>query len=156
MRVAKWHFPDDRLYDEHHQWALLRGATVRVGITDFGQDTRGDILYLQLPAPEARAAAGAAVATIETGKWVGRVYAPFGGTVTAVNREAETRPGWINEDPYGRGWLFEIETTPADGRVPLMKGEAFRAWIEAEARRYLLEDPVPGVDGGGEGQGPGA
>ncbi len=143
MRVGKWHFPDDRLYDEHHQWALLRGRTVRVGITDFGQDTRGDILYLQLPAPGTRAAAGDAVATIETGKWVGRVYAPCGGTVTAVNREAEARPGWINEDPYGRGWLFEVETDPSAGRVRLMEGEAFRAWIEAEARRYLLEEADP-------------
>ncbi len=144
MRVGRWYFPEDRLYDEHHQWALFRGSAVRVGLTDFGQDTRGDILYLQLPTPGTRAAAGGAVASIETGKWVGRVYAPCGGTVSAVNRETEARPGWINEDPYGRGWLFEIRTDPSAGWVPLMGDEAFRAWIEAEARRYLLDEPAPG------------
>ncbi len=139
MKVREWEFPDELLYDDHHQWVRFDGKTATVGLTAFGQETRGDILYVQLPAVGAAARAGHAVASIETGKWVGRLYAPCDGTVAAVNTRLEDQPGRINLDPYGEGWIFALEAEPGAGRVELRQGEALRAWVEAEAAEYASE-----------------
>ncbi|MBI5014487.1 MAG: glycine cleavage system protein GcvH [Deltaproteobacteria bacterium] len=140
MRVREWEFPDELFYDEHHQWVRFEGGTARVGLTDFGQDTRGDILYVQLPVVGTSVRAGSSVASIETGKWVGRLYTPCDGTVAAVNSALEGEPGRMNADPYGEGWIFEIEMQPGSLRPALLQGQELRAWVEDEAARYAVEE----------------
>ncbi|MBI5445376.1 MAG: glycine cleavage system protein H [Deltaproteobacteria bacterium] len=141
MKIEKWHFPDELLYDGNHQWVRFLKGTARTGLTDFGQGVRGDILYVQLPAVGARVKAGEAVASMETGKWVGRIYSPCDGTIAAVNTPLLEAPQRINEEPYGDGWIFEVREDAQGSRAELRQGEAFRAWLAEEAERYGLPTP---------------
>jgi glycine cleavage system H protein len=105
--------PEDLRYSSEHEWArrLDDGSTVRVGITDFAQDSLGDVVYVDLPAVGASVSANEAVGELESTKSVSEMYAPVSGTVVAVNEALADSPQLLNEDPYGDGWLCEIEMT---------------------------------------------
>ncbi|MCO1600605.1 glycine cleavage system protein H [Desulfosporosinus nitroreducens] len=134
MKVGEWHFPEELLYDEHHQWLKREGKTIIIGLTDYGQYTRGDILYLSLPEAGTRVKAGEAVGSLETGKWVGRFYAPQTGEICAVNTEVLKNTRLINQDPYVHGWLFKIKIHSAEGQM-LMTVEELKVWLELELER---------------------
>ena len=105
--------PDDLRYTSDHEWVATGSSAVKVGITDFAQDSLGDIVYVQLPEPGAAVEAGRAFGEVESTKSVSEIYAPVTGTVSARNERLADEPELINSDPYGDGWLVEI--TPADG-----------------------------------------
>jgi glycine cleavage system H protein len=106
--------PDDRRYTESHEWiAETDDGTVRLGISDFAQDELGDIVFVELPAEGDDLDAGDACVTVESIKAVSDVYTPLSGTVVAVNEDLLDVPEAINDDPYGDGWLVEL-----DGDVP--------------------------------------
>jgi glycine cleavage system H protein len=89
---------------------LTDGAkTVRIGITDYAQSALGDVVYVSLPEVGASVAKGAPVGEIESTKSVSDVYAPLSGTVTARNGKLDDTPDVINSDPYGEGWILELE-----------------------------------------------
>jgi glycine cleavage system H protein len=105
--------PEDLRYTAEHEWvAGAGGGPVRVGITHFAQDALGDIVYVQLPDPGTAVTAGEAFGEVESTKSVSEIYAPLTGTVSARNDKLAEEPEIINTDPYGAGWLVEIE--PAD------------------------------------------
>lgn len=105
--------PEDLRYTAEHEWvAGAGGGPVRVGITHFAQDALGDIVYVQLPDPGTAVTAGEAFGEVESTKSVSEIYAPLTGTVSARNDKLAEEPEVINTDPYGAGWLVEIE--PAD------------------------------------------
>ena len=105
-------FPDDVRYAETHEWARLEDeGTVRVGISDFAQDQLGDIVFVDLPDLDATVGAGEMFGEVESTKSASEVYAPVGGTITAVNEALFDAPEVINADPYGEGWFIVI--TPA-------------------------------------------
>jgi glycine cleavage system H protein len=101
--------PDDLKYTAEHEWARVEGATIRVGITDFAQEALGDVVYVSLPEVGAEIGRGEAFGEVESTKSVSDLYAPVTGTVTARNDELESRPELINSDPYGAGWIIEVE-----------------------------------------------
>ncbi len=102
--------PSDRKYTAEHEWVLEVGdGRVRVGITDYAQDQLGDVVYVELPQVGTEVERGGGVAEVESTKSVGDVYAPITGIVTAVNDRLADSPELINSDPYGDGWIFEIE-----------------------------------------------
>src|SRR3954469_24244888 len=101
--------PDDLKYTAEHEWVRTVGATVRVGITDYAQEALGDVVYVSLPEVGATVAKGAAVGEVESTKSVSDIYAPLSGTVTARNDKLDETPELINTDPYGEGWILEIE-----------------------------------------------
>jgi glycine cleavage system H protein len=103
--------PDDLKYTAEHEWVRLAdGAkTVRIGITDYAQSALGDVVYVSLPEVGASVAKGAPVGEIESTKSVSDVYAPLSGTVTARNGKLDDTPDVINSDPYGEGWILELE-----------------------------------------------
>jgi glycine cleavage system H protein len=103
--------PDDLKYTAEHEWARVEGATIRVGITDFAQEALGDVVYVSLPEVGAEIGRGEAFGEVESTKSVSDLYAPVTGTVTARNDELESRPELINSDPYGAGWIIEVEIT---------------------------------------------
>lgn len=106
--------PEDRRYTKDHEWALLDGDRVRIGITDYAQDALGDVVFVQLPAVGTVVEAGGACSEVESTKSVSDIYAPVAGTVVEVNAELTEAPQRLNEDPYGAGWIFAIEpSTPA-------------------------------------------
>ena len=104
--------PDDRRYLETHEWALRDGDTVRLGITDFAQDELGDIVFVELPAVGETIESGAELGVIESIKAVSDLYAPMSGEVVAVNDDLTDAPELVNEDPFGEGWMLEVD--PSD------------------------------------------
>jgi glycine cleavage system H protein len=107
-------FPENLKYTTEHEW--LDGSTPAViGVTDVAADALGDVVYLELPAVGAEVEAGAVVGEIESTKSVSELYSPVSGTITEVNTEAVDNPEIVNQDPYGKGWLFKVEVTGAGG-----------------------------------------
>ncbi|MBN9619608.1 MAG: glycine cleavage system protein GcvH [Actinobacteria bacterium] len=103
--------PDDLKYTAEHEWvrSTTGSAVVRVGITDYAQGALGDVVYVSLPEVGASVTRGAAVGEIESTKSVSDLYAPLTGTVKARNDKLDQEPELINSDPYGEGWVVEIE-----------------------------------------------
>lgn len=104
--------PEDLRYSTDHEWARTEEGRVRVGITDFAQDTLGDVVFVDLPEVGTTVTAGGTFGEVESTKSVSDLYAPVGGTVVEVNAELADAPNRINDDPYGEGWICVIE--PAD------------------------------------------
>ncbi|MCZ7531059.1 MAG: glycine cleavage system protein GcvH [Acidimicrobiia bacterium] len=120
-------FPDDLHYSSEHEWLRLDGSTARVGITDYAQDALGDVVFVDLPDVGLEVVAGASCCEVESTKAVSEIYAPLTGTVTAVNSALEETPEQVNSDPYGEGWIFELELLePSDVRS-LLDPAAYRA-----------------------------
>lgn len=105
--------PEDRRYLESHEWALETDGVVRVGISDFAQDELGDVVFVELPDEGDSVTQEEEFGVIESIKAVSDLYAPVGGEVVAVNEELFDAPELVNDDPFGDGWMLEIE--PADG-----------------------------------------
>jgi glycine cleavage system H protein len=108
-------YPEDLKYTSEHEWVRSPGESdnaVRIGITHFAQDALGDIVYVSLPEVGAEVESGSAVGELESTKSVSDIYAPVNGKVVARNDALDGTPELVNSDPYGEGWLFEVE--PAD------------------------------------------
>lgn len=106
----------------------VTGSVVRVGITDYAQDALGDVVFVQLPEIGRPVALHEGFGEIESTKSVSDVYAPVAGTVTVVNNDLADRPELLNSDPYGDGWMCEIEASSIDETV-LLGPEEYRALI---------------------------
>ena len=124
--------PNDLRYSAEHEWAqhLDTSSRVRVGITDYAQDALGDVVYVDLPAIGMAVAAGESVGELESTKSVSEMYAPVTGTVVAINEALADNPQLLNEDPYGDGWLCEIEITGAAEFHSLLDANAYTALTE--------------------------
>ena len=117
--------PENLLYTKDHEWVSVSGSVARVGITDYAQDALGDVVFVQLPTVGSRVGAEDTFSEIESTKSVNDVYAPVAGTVLAANGALESTPELLNSDPYGEGWICEIEfdgdtsglMSPADYRA---------------------------------------
>ncbi|MFC6733250.1 MULTISPECIES: glycine cleavage system protein GcvH [unclassified Haladaptatus] len=103
--------PDDLKYQESHEWARAADGTAKIGITDFAQDELGDIVFVELPDVGDDVSKGAEFGVVESIKAVSDLYAPVSGTVTAVNDQVFDAPELVNDDPYGDGWMLEVELT---------------------------------------------
>jgi glycine cleavage system H protein len=101
--------PQELRYSSDHEWVSTIGSRVRVGITDYAQDALGDVVYVQVPTVGGSVAAGDSFGEVESTKSVSDVYAPVSGTIVAVNDALAEQPELLNQDPYGAGWLCEIE-----------------------------------------------
>jgi glycine cleavage system H protein len=122
--------PEDLRYTPEHEWVRPGSPTVRVGITDFAQDALGDIVYVQLPEPGTATEAGQAFGEVESTKSVSEIYAPVSGTVVATNPRLADEPELVNGDPYGEGWLVEIEPSDPDGLGQLLDADGYRELTE--------------------------
>lgn len=104
--------PPDCRYLESHEWARQENGTVRLGITDFAQDELGDVVFVEVPGQGESIEQGEEFGVIESIKAVSDLYAPISGTIVSTNEELIDVPELVNEDPYGDGWMLEVE--PAD------------------------------------------
>ena len=123
--------PEELRYTPEHEWVAPGGLAVKVGITDYAQDALGDIVFVQLPDPGTAVEEGQAFGEVESTKSVSEIYAPISGTVTARNERLGGEPELINTDPYGEGWLVEIEPAAASAVDELLDAEAYRRLTEA-------------------------
>ena len=117
--------PEDLRYTDKHEWVTTGGATVRVGITDFAQDALGDIVFVQLPEPGSTVEAGQPLGEVESTKSVSDIYAPVSGTVVARNEQLTDQPELINSDPYGSGWMIEIEVADPSATGSLLDAAGY-------------------------------
>ena len=122
--------PEELRYTSDHEWARLEDGRLRVGITDYAQDSLGDVVFVQLPEPGTTVEAGAALGEVESTKSVSDIYAPVAGIVAEVNDELSDAPQRLNEDPYGEGWICILEPTDAGAFATLLDAEAYRKLIE--------------------------
>lgn len=124
--------PAELRYSSEHEWArrLDDGSRVRVGITDFAQDALGDVVYVDLPTVGTQVKAAESVGELESTKSVSEMYAPVTGVVVAVNEALVDNPQLINEDPYGEGWLIEIEASDLADLDGLLDDAAYRSLTE--------------------------
>lgn len=125
--------PEDRRYTKTHEWAKLDGGLIVVGISDFAQESLGDVVYVETPEVGREVAAGEAVAVIESVKTASDVYAPVAGKITAVNEALADAPETVNEDPYEGGWLFKIEPADANALEGLLSPEDYAKLVEEES-----------------------
>ena len=101
--------PTDLLYAKSHEWLRLEKGSGTVGITDHAQSELSDVVYVELPKPGRKVAAGEVIATVESVKAASDIYAPVGGEVTEANSALSSDPGLVNREPYGNGWLFRLK-----------------------------------------------
>ncbi len=116
-------------YTSDHEWVAITGSKVRVGITDYAQDALGDIVYVQVPATGSTVKAGDAFGEVESTKSVSDIYAPVSGSVVAVNEALTKAPESVNSDPYGDGWLCEIECSDLSQLDALLDASAYQSLI---------------------------
>ncbi|KTG28417.1 glycine cleavage system protein GcvH [Haloferax profundi] len=122
--------PDDKKYLESHEWTTTDGDTVRVGISDFAQDELGDVVFVELPTEGDELAAGDEFGVVESIKAVSDLYAPISGTVVAVNEDLFDAPELVNDDPYGDGWMLELEPADESEFDDLLSPEEYREQTE--------------------------
>ncbi|MFM8238626.1 MAG: glycine cleavage system protein GcvH [Actinomycetota bacterium] len=122
--------PADLKYSREHEWVRLDGSVARVGITDFAQDSLGDVVFVELPAEGTVVSSGATAGEIESTKSVSDVYAPVSGTVRTVNPALTDHPELVNADPYGEGWMLEIDCADPAEVEGLLDADAYRALTE--------------------------
>jgi len=130
MAVEEFRVLDDLYYTKEHLWVKAEGDDAVIGITDYGQHQLGDVVYVELPETGVEVEAGDKVASIESVKAAIDVFSPLTGKIIAVNEDLKDDPSLINTDPYGEGWLYEMQMIDTTELEDLMTAQDYRAYIE--------------------------
>lgn len=117
------------LFSKDHEWIRIEGSVARVGITDFAQDALGDVVFVQTPRVGDSVSSGDAMGEVESTKSVSDIYAPVTGRVVTVNEALQDDPALINSDPFGAGWICEIEVSAGADLSGLMDEKAYRELV---------------------------
>jgi glycine cleavage system H protein len=136
MNVDGYNVPDELYYDKGFMWAKLEGNVVVVGLVDFAQKLAGDISYVEMPFENDEVKQGQEVGTVETGKWVGKLFAPVSGKVVATNEKLADDPTLINKECYGSGWIFKIELKDPSELKNLDQNEKAAAWLKTQIAEH--------------------
>ena len=140
MEIEGYHMPDDLHYEENHYWVKKDGDELIMGMDDFAQKMAGEIVYVQLPFEGKKLKKGKKFAQVESGKWLGKVYAPVNGELIESNEELEDDPTIINEDCYGERWMYRIQPADMAEVESLIHGdEAVTTWLKADIEKYAKE-----------------
>jgi glycine cleavage system H protein len=125
-------FPKDLKYTKEHEWVKVEGNIATVGITDYAQDSLGDVVYVELPQEGATVTKHEPFGVVESVKAVSDLYAPLSGSVTEVNDAIVDSPEAINEDPYGDAWMIKVEISSAGELGDLLTADEYQKFIEEE------------------------
>ncbi|MBW1866722.1 MAG: glycine cleavage system protein GcvH [Deltaproteobacteria bacterium] len=140
MEIEGYNMPDDLHYEENHYWVRTEGDLLVMGMDDFARKMAGDIVYVQLPFEGKALKLGKKFAKVESGKWVGKVYAPVNGEIVGSNEELETNPELINQDCYQKGWMYRIRPNDMGEVDSLIHGsDAVEKWLLADIEKYKQE-----------------
>jgi len=124
-------FPKELKYTKTHEWVRMADGIAVVGITDYAQQELTDVVYIELPEVGKEVKAGGECATVESVKAAVDVYSPLSGKVVKVNEKLNDEPQLLNSDPYGEGWVFEVEPSDPSELAKLMDADAYRKTAEA-------------------------
>ena len=126
--------PDDRKYSREHEWIRLEGETRGyVGITEFAQESLGDVVYLDLPPVGTHLEQSAKMGEVESVKAVSDIYSPISGEVVEINGDLVDHPEVVNEDPYGQGWLLQVEVHNSSELENLLTAEQYESFLSESA-----------------------
>jgi len=126
-------FPQDLKYTKEHEWVREEGGSVVVGVTDYAQDSLGDVVYVELPQEGAAVTKDEPFGVVESVKAVSDLYSPVSGTVLEVNDSIVDSPEVINDEPYGDAWMLKIELADPDDLDGLLSVEEYQSYIEEES-----------------------
>jgi glycine cleavage system H protein len=124
--------PKSLKYHREHHWARIEGETAVFGLTDYAQETLGDIVFIELPEVGADVLAGTPYAEVESVKAVSDVYAPLSGSIIEVNEEVVDAPELINDSPYEEGWLVKVRLTDPAEADDLLTAAEYGELLAAE------------------------
>jgi glycine cleavage system H protein len=124
--------PEDLRYTKEHEWVRLDGGEAIVGITDFAQDSLGDIVFVELPALGTQLAQGETFGVVESNKSVSDLFCPIAGRVVAVNEALRAEPERVNQDPYGDGWMIRLAASRPEDVAALLDANGYAAHVAAQ------------------------
>jgi glycine cleavage system H protein len=139
MKIEDYNFPDDLYYEKNHFWAKKDIAgNIVFGATDFFQKLAGEIVFIELPVKGTKVAQGQSFSSLESGKWVGKIFAPVSGEIIDANDELNDSPELINQSCYDEGWIGKIKPSGLDAELAnLMKiGPDFEIFIRDEIQKH--------------------
>ena len=137
MEHEGYNMPNELYYEPNHYWVRKEGDILVMGMDDFAQKMAGEIVYVQLPFEGKKMKKGKKFAQVESGKWLGKVFAPVNREMIEANQELETNAALINEDCYGKGWMYKIQTDDISEVENLIHGaEAVEKWLLADIEKY--------------------
>ena len=124
--------PNDLLYTIEHEWVRLKNNRATIGVTDFAQGQLGDVVFVELPVEGTELAKERTFGVVESVKTVSDIYAPVTGKVVAVNKNLESQPELVNSDPYGQGWMIEIEFSNSSPEQSLLSADQYREQYKSQ------------------------
>lgn len=125
-------FPEDLLYTESHEWVRNERSQVTIGLTDYAQSQLKDIVYVDMPEAGSEFKKGESIGVVESVKTVADVYSPVSGKVIEANFTLKDHPQFVNEDPYGKGWLVKMEIQDGEELKGLLSSKAYQASLPKE------------------------
>ena len=124
--------PNDLLYTIEHEWVRLKNNRATVGVTDFAQGQLGDVVFVELPVEGTELTKESTFGVVESVKTVSDIYVPVAGKVVAVNKNLESQPELVNSDPYGQGWMIEIEFSNSSPEQSLLSADQYREQCKSQ------------------------
>jgi len=124
--------PNDLHYTIEHEWIRLKNNRATIGITDFAQGQLGDVVFVELPAEGTELTKENTFGVVESVKTVSDIYVPMTGKVVAVNKDLESQPELVNSDPYGQGWMIEIELSNSSSEQGLLSADQYREQCKSQ------------------------
>jgi len=125
--------PKDLRYTDEHEWARIDGDTVIVGITDYAQESLGDVVYIEMPEVGEELKKGEALGSIESVKAVSDVFCPMSGEIIEVNEELSDHPEYVNQSPYDKGWIIEMKISNLEETGELMDSVKYEEFVKKES-----------------------
>ncbi|MGQ9473978.1 MAG: glycine cleavage system protein GcvH [Candidatus Caldatribacteriaceae bacterium] len=124
------HFPEDLFYTPEHFWVKEMGEVVLCGITDHAQNELGDVVFVEMPQVGTTVKKGERVGDVESAKTISNLYAPLSGKILEINEVLKEKPELVNQDPYGKGWIFKLKPLTREEFSSLLKAEDYRKIVE--------------------------
>jgi len=126
-------FPEDLRYTESHEWVREEGNTAVMGITDYAQSQLKDIVYVEFPQKGSTFKKGESIGVVESVKTVTDLYSPITGKVTDVNSSLKDHPQYVNQDPYGKGWIMKMEILQPEELKALLSAKDYQNSLKEES-----------------------
>ncbi len=132
FKEARMDIPKELFYTKEHEWLRIDGKKGTIGITAFAQEQLGDVVFVEMPKEGTELQAEGTFGVVESVKTVSDLYAPASGKVTAGNKELEAHPEYINQEPYGKGWIVEVELANPEDTGGLLSAADYEAFIKEQ------------------------
>ncbi|MEM4649496.1 MAG: glycine cleavage system protein GcvH [Candidatus Bathyarchaeia archaeon] len=133
MKVGEYEVVEGLYYTKEHEWLKIEGELCRIGLCDYAQKSLHEIVFVDLPKVGAKATQMQSIGSVESVKAVSDLYSPFSGKIIEVNDELSSHPEYINQDPYGKGWIAKLEIKDDNEKKKLMNSESYELFVKEES-----------------------